>query len=219
MPAKEQEIAQLEQQSAAADFWEDNRAAQAIMARIAALHDQTDHWRELARQVDDLNGLMELAEADGDEALTDDIGRQAEGINCQIDKLEFGLQLCGLYDHNNAILAVHAGAGGVDSQDWAEMMLRMYLRWAEGRKYRAEVVETSEGEEAGIKSATVQITGKDAYGYLKSERGVHRLVRLSPFDSAHRRHTSFALVEVMPEVEDEVEVTIDPKDLRIDTYR
>jgi peptide chain release factor 2 len=189
------------------------------MARIAALHEQTDHWRDLSRQVEDLWSLFELAQADGDESLAEDIDAQAAELARCIDEREVELQLQGPYDHNNAILAVHAGTGGVDSQDWTQMLLRMYLRWAEDHRYKAEVVDTSEGEEAGIKSATVEITGRDSYGYLRGERGVHRLVRLSPFDQAHRRHTSFALVEVMPEVADEAAVEIDPKDLRIDTYR
>ncbi|HLG74315.1 MAG TPA: peptide chain release factor 2 [Chloroflexota bacterium] len=219
LPAKEQEVAELEQQSTQPEFWDDNRAAQAVMARIAALHEQTDHWRDLARQVEDLWSLFELAEADGDESLVADIDRQAAELNACVDQREFELFLSGPYDHNNAILAVHAGTGGVDSQDWTQMLLRMYLRWAEDHRYKTEIVDTSEGEEAGIKSATVEITGRDAYGYLKGERGVHRLVRLSPFDQAHRRHTSFALVEVMPEVADEGEIEIDPKDLRVDTYR
>lgn len=217
--AKEQEIAQLEGQSTQPDFWEDNRAAQAVMGRISSLHEQTDHWRDIARQVDDLWTLFELAEADDDEALAADIDHQAARLNACIDAREFELLLSGQYDHSNAILAVHAGTGGVDSQDWTQMLLRMYLRWAEAHKYKAEIVDTSEGEEAGIKSATVEISGRDVYGYLKGERGVHRLVRLSPFDQAHRRHTSFALVEVMPEIADDSEVEIDPKDLRIDTYR
>jgi peptide chain release factor 2 len=219
LPAKEQEIAELEQQSTSPDFWGDNRAAQAIMGRVAALHEQTDHWRDLARQIDELWSLFELAEADNDESLVGDIDRQATQLDACIDGREFELHLGGEYDHNNAILAVHAGTGGVDSQDWTQMLLRMYLRWAEAHKYKAEIVDTSEGEEAGIKSATVELTGRDAYGYLKGERGVHRLVRLSPFDQAHRRHTSFALVEVMPEIADDAAVEIDPKDLRIDTYR
>jgi peptide chain release factor 2 len=189
------------------------------MGRIAGLHERTDHWRELASQVEDSWSLFELAEADGDEQLAGDIDRQVGELNACIDEREFELLLSGQYDHNNAILAVHAGTGGVDSQDWTQMLLRMYLRWSEAHKYKAEVVDTSEGEEAGIKSATVEITGRDVYGYLKGERGVHRLVRLSPFDQAHRRHTSFALVEVMPEIADDAEVEIDPKDLRIDTYR
>jgi len=189
------------------------------MGRISSLHEQTDHWRDIARQVDDLQALFELAEADGDEDLVADIDHQVTDLQRCIDDREFELFLAGPYDHHNAILAVHAGTGGVDSQDWTQMLLRMYLRWAEARRYTAEIVDESEGEEAGIKSATVEINGRDAYGYLRGERGVHRLVRLSPFDQAHRRHTSFALVEVMPEIVEEAAVEIDPKDLRIDTYR
>jgi peptide chain release factor 2 len=189
------------------------------MARIAALHEQTDAWRDLARQIDELWEMFELAEAEGDEALAGDVDRQGAALNTCIEEREFELLLAGPYDHHNAILAVHAGTGGVDSQDWTQMLLRMYLRWAEEHKYKAQLVDESEGEEAGIKSATVEINGRDVYGYLKGERGVHRLVRLSPFDAAHRRHTSFALVEVMPEIAEEGAIEIDPKDLRIDTYR
>ncbi|MGH2364833.1 MAG: peptide chain release factor 2 [Chloroflexota bacterium] len=217
--AKERELVELDRQAAAPNFWDDNRAAQGVMGRISELHEQTDAWRDQASQAEELVGLLELAAADDDHALAEEISGQATELVARVDGLEFQLRLNGPYDHHSAILAVHSGAGGIDSQDWAEMMLRMYLRWAERHHYKSEVVDTSEGEEAGIKSATVQISGRDAYGYLKSERGVHRLVRLSPFDSAHRRHTSFALVEVLPEVDDDVEVTIDPQDLRIDTYR
>lgn len=170
-------------------------------------------------QSKDLLGLLELASADGDESLLNEIKADVGLLQERLGKLEFRLLLSGEYDDKNAILAVHAGAGGTESQDWVQMLLRMFLRWAERRGYQHEVLDLMPGEEAGIKSVVAQITGPYAYGYLKAERGVHRLVRISPFDAAHRRHTSFALVEVMPEVEDAVEVVINPDDLKIDVFR
>jgi len=189
------------------------------MRRLAEAHEQVETWRGLETSVGDLSGLLELAEAEGDEATAADVSAEAEALAARLDKLELSLALSGEYDRRDAILAIHAGAGGTDSQDWADMLLRMYLRWAEGHGYQARVLDMTVGEEAGIKSATAEVAGRNAYGYLRAERGVHRLVRLSPFDFSHARHTSFALVEVMPEVEDVAEVTIDPDDLRIDVFR
>jgi len=189
------------------------------MRRLTLLRQELASWDALASQSRDLRVLLELAESEGDEEMAAEVARDAERIARELESLEFQAMLGGEYDQSNAILAVHAGAGGTESQDWAEMLLRMYLRWAERRGYEAEVLDKTEGEEAGIKSATVEIRGPFAYGYLRAERGVHRLVRLSPFDAAHRRHTSFALVEVMPEIENEVEVEIDPDDLRVDVFR
>ena len=176
-------------------------------------------WRELQGSIGEALDLLELAEAESDEGVTAEVATEAGRLQSKLEKLEFRLQLGGPYDDRSAILAVHAGAGGTESQDWAEMLMRMYLRWAERRPYTTNVLDLTEGEEAGIKSVTIEIGGDYAYGYLRSERGVHRLVRLSPYDAAHRRHTSFALVEVMPEVEEAVEVQINPDDLRIDYYR
>jgi len=155
----------------------------------------------------------------GDESLLPELEQEAHNLESVIAKLEFDTMLSGKYDRGNAILAIHAGAGGTDSQDWAEMLLRMYLRWIENRGFTPEILDLSEGEEAGIKSVTIAVDGQYAYGYLHPEKGVHRLVRLSPFDAAHRRHTSFAQVEVLPQVEDKTSVTIDSNDIRIDTYR
>jgi len=154
-----------------------------------------------------------------DPALEEDLTREAESLSGEIDRRETEAMLSGEYDRGSAILAIHAGAGGTDSQDWASMLLRMYLRWAEQSGFTAELLDSSPGEEAGLKSATVAVDGEYAYGFLQAEHGVHRLVRLSPFDSAHRRHTSFALVEVLPQVDQSDEITINPADLRIDTYR
>jgi len=189
------------------------------MRRLAEAREQVETWRGLQVKVGELSDLLEMAEAEGDEATAADVSAEAEALAARLDELELSLALSGEYDRRDAILAIHAGAGGTDSQDWAEMLLRMYLRWAEGRGYQARVLDMTVGEEAGIKSATAEMTGPNAYGYLRAERGVHRLVRLSPFDFAHARHTSFALVEVLPEVEDVAEVTIDPDDLRIDVFR
>jgi len=189
------------------------------MRRLAEARQQVETWRGLAAKVRELSDLLELAQAEGDEAMAAEIAAEVEGLAARLDDLELSLALSGPYDRRDAILAIHAGAGGTDSQDWAEMLLRMYLRWAEGRGYQARVLDVTPGEEAGIKSATAEVAGANAYGYLRAERGVHRLVRLSPFDAAHARHTSFALVEVMPEAEDRAEVTIDPDDLRIEVFR
>jgi len=171
------------------------------------------------RRVADLLELIELSLAEGDESIVADLAADAEAAKREVEELEFELMLGGEYDNNAAILAVHAGAGGTESQDWAEMLMRMFLRWAERRRFAVEVLSVTPGEEAGIKSATLEITGRHTYGYLRSERGVHRLVRLSPFDSAHARHTSFALVEVMPVVEEATaEIDINPDDLRVDVF-
>lgn len=155
----------------------------------------------------------------GDESALPELEREYEALLADLKMRETELLLSGEYDGDNAILSVHAGAGGTDSQDWAEMLLRMYMRWGQDRGFRLEIADQSEGEEAGIKSATVMVSGPGAYGFLKAERGIHRLVRLSPFDSAHRRHTSFAQVEVIPEGDDDVDVQINPDDLRMETYR
>ena len=189
------------------------------MQRLSALKEEVEPWKALAHRVEELRALLELAASEGDDSLVDEIALDVEEAAKELGGLEFRLLLGGEYDDYDAILAVHAGAGGTDSQDWTEMLLRMYLRWAGGRDYETRILDSSAGEEAGLKSATIEVSGRYAYGYLKAERGVHRLVRLSPFDAAHRRHTSFALVEVMPAIEDQVEIKITPDDLRIETFR
>ena len=188
------------------------------MRRIAELRDAVSEWRGLERDVGQLEELLDLAEGENDRAVQDEIAREASTLAARLDRLEFDLALSGPYDSRNALLSIHAGAGGTESQDWAQMLLRMYLRWAERRGFDAAILDISHGEEAGIKSAHIDLKGKYAYGYAKSEKGSHRLIRLSPFDADHARHTSFALVEVMPEA-DPVEVTIDPDDLRFDYFR
>jgi peptide chain release factor 2 len=185
------------------------------MRRLSSLRDEVDRWTHLEHQVRDALDLSALE----DESLYDELVAETETLEKVIEKLEFQLLLSGPHDRDDAILAIHAGAGGTDAQDWAEMLLRMYLRWAEAHGHATDLVDQLAGEEAGVKRATITVSGAYAYGYLNSERGVHRLVRLSPFDAAHRRHTSFALVEVWPDISDTVAVTIDPNDLQIDTFR
>jgi len=203
----------------APDFWGDNRKAQAQMQQLNALREEVTTWEGIATQLNDLLGLAQLLEEEPDEEMQAEVAQSIPPIEEQIEKLQFALMLNGEHDERDAIISIHAGSGGVDAADWAEMLLRMYLRWAEGHRFRTEIYDYSEGEEAGVKSATVEITGRYAYGYLRSEIGTHRLIRLSPFDAAHRRHTSFAKVEVMPDIEDTIEINIRPEDIEVDTYR
>jgi peptide chain release factor 2 len=185
------------------------------MKRISNLDDQIREWSTLQTQVEGLSALWEL----DDGSLTEEINHHVDEMEDLVAKKEISLLLSGRYDHGNALLAIHAGAGGTDSQDWAGMLERMYLRWAENSGYKTEVLDRTMGEEAGIKSVTISVSGKLAYGYLKAEKGVHRLVRLSPFDAAHRRHTSFALVEVLPEIEGNDDIVIRPEDIEIEVYK
>ena len=187
------------------------------MRQLAEQKKVVERWRGLEKKVADIAELISLAEEDA--SLKAEIESEIEAVASRLDELELEMAFSSEYDARNAILAIHAGAGGTESQDWAEMLMRMYLRWAERRGYKAEVLDISPGEEAGIKSAIIGISGDYAYGYLKSEHGVHRLVRLSPFDADHARHTSFVLVEVMPEAEADVDVKIEPDDLKIDVFQ
>lgn len=219
IPGKETLVAQLEEAASKADLWEDPQAAQSTLRRLTEVREEVTRWRTMERRAHDALEFIALAIAEEDSALEAELTQEAEHLEETLDDQEFRLMLQGPYDKQNAVLAIHAGAGGTEAQDWAQMLLRMYLRWAERHRYRADVVDLSPGEEAGVKSVMVEIEGPYAYGYLRGEKGVHRLVRLSPFDADHGRHTSFALVEVMPEVADVGEVAIDPKDLRIDVFR
>jgi len=191
--------------------------AQGVMRLLADRKRLVERWRAMEKEVSDIAELATLAEEDA--SLWQEIGTEVADVATRLDDLELEMAFSSEYDSRNALLAFHAGAGGTESQDWTEMLLRMYLRWAERRGYQAEVLDVSPGEEAGIKSAIVEVSGDYAWGYLKSEHVVHRLVRLSPFDSDYARHTSFALVEVMPEAGGDVDVTIGPDDLKIDTFR
>lgn len=216
LAAKSQEVAALEEKSGAPNFWDDVRTAQATMQRLAALREEIDEWQSLQAR---LNDALELAQL-GDEGLAEELQREVEALQKIVDQRVFEAMMSGKYDRENAILSIHAGAGGTESQDWAQMLLRMYLRWAEAHGMQVEIIDQMEGEGAGLKSVTMTVKGSYAYGYLQSERGVHRLVRISPFDANKRRHTSFALVEVVPDVQGEItDIVIDEKDLEIDTYR
>jgi len=202
----------------APSFWDDSRKAQQVVQERADLARTIARFSELARQAEDLRVLWEMATEAGDESETADIEEGLAVLEKALEAFSVKIVLSGPQDKKNAILSIHPGAGGTESQDWAQMLTRMYLRWAERAGFKAEVVDLLPGEEAGIKSATIEITGEYAYGYLKSEIGVHRLIRISPFDASKRRHTSFASVAVIPEVED-VEVVVKDEELRIDVYR
>jgi peptide chain release factor 2 len=211
------ELAKIEQRVAEPDFWKDQEAAQKLLQRRRRLEDDRSLSESLKRRVDDLGVLMEWAEAG--EPVVDDLARSLDELAAQVDEGETKKMLGGEHDRKNAIVTIHPGAGGTESQDWAEMLLRMYMRWIERHEFKREVMDLQPGDEAGIKSATLLIQGDYTYGMLLAEAGVHRLVRISPYDQAARRHTSFASVYVWPELPEDVDVEIDEKDLRVDTYR
>ena len=201
------------------DFWSDSQQAQKTSQQVARLKEAVGRWSEMQSQVEDVETLLEMAEEEEDESLYGEIRSELDDLENALDQLEFEIMLSGEHDRKGAILEIHSGAGGTDAQDWAEMLLRMYMRWCENKGYQTQNLDLLPGEEAGIKSTTVMVTGDYAYGYLRAEIGIHRLVRLSPFDAGHRRHTSFASVFVYPDIEDEVEIEIKDSDLRIDTFR
>mgnify|MGYP001067375276 CR=1 FL=1 len=216
-PRLEARVAELEREMGAPGFWDDQERAAAISAEHARAARKLEAYRALARDVEDLEPLAEMAQEDPD--LAGELGEQIASVEGRLAQLEEERLFSGRYDAGDALVTVNAGAGGTDAQDWAEMVLRMQMRWAEKRGFEVELLEASPGEEAGIKSATFRVRGENAYGLYSAEKGVHRLVRLSPFDSAHRRQTSFAGVEVAPVVEDTGEIEIDEDDLQVDTYR
>ena len=217
MPKKKKRIEELEKISNAENFWSDREKAQKVMQELENLRGDAKKLSEIETSLDNLAEMSELAE--GDEKIKKEIGDQLGKIEEEVGKLEFETLFRGERDGSNAIVSIHSGTGGTDAQDWAEMLLRMYLRYAERKKWKAKIISESRGQEAGIKSATLDISGKLAYGYLKTEAGIHRLVRLSPFNANNLRQTSFALVEVLPEIDKIEEVVLNPADLRIDTFR
>jgi peptide chain release factor 2 len=219
LAARQQEVDVLEQRASDPDLWNDPGEAQRIMQRLTRLKQDVEQWSELEARLTSLAELIELTVAEEDETFRDEIGADINMARQELERREFALLLNGNYDDHDTFLSIQAGMGGTDAQDWAEMLLRMYIRWAEKHNYQVTVVDESPGDEAGIKSVTLEIRGPYAYGYAKAEAGVHRLIRLSPFNSAHTRQTSFARVEVMPEVDEAPEVVINPDDLRIDVYR
>jgi len=212
-------LAELEATLAHPDLWKDPDKAQVLLKERSELEASLFTLDSLTRKIEDQGVLLRLAAEEEDQSILPEVAEAVAGLEQEVSSWELQLLLGGEHDQGNAILSINAGAGGTESQDWAQMLLRMYLRWAEDRKYKAQVIDIQPGEEAGIKSATVTISGLHAYGYLKSESGVHRLVRISPFDFNKRRHTSFASVFVFPEIEDHIEVQISESDLRIDTFR
>ncbi len=189
------------------------------MQQLSALKEKVESWDKISGRVKDAATLVELSTDDADEATQQELAAEVEEISKEWQKREFQLLLSGRHDRSDAILAIHAGAGGTEAQDWASMLFRMYLRWAEEHDYQTDILDSLNGEEAGIKTVTLHVKGPWAYGYLRAERGVHRLVRLSPYDAAHRRHTSFALVEVLPDIEKDIDIEIRPEDLKIDVFR
>ncbi|MBI3637797.1 MAG: peptide chain release factor 2 [Candidatus Rokubacteria bacterium] len=215
---KEQRLAALDTEMGAPSFWEDNRRAQELMRERTELTRVVTRVKELAGRAEDLGVMLELAAEAGDGSLDAEMESGATSLRKDLDEFELKVMLSGPHDGKAAILSIHPGAGGTESQDWAQMLMRMYLRWCERSDFKAEVVDLLPGEEAGIKSVTIEVTGDSAYGFLRGETGVHRLVRISPFDASRRRQTSFASVAVVPEVDD-VEVTVREEELRIDVYR
>ncbi len=212
-------MVELERETMAQGFWEDRNLAQSKMKRLSGLTSDVDAWSKLQGDVESMAELVEVAIAERDDSLTETFVEELERLTETVDRREFQLALSGQYDRGSAIVAVHAGAGGIESQDWVRMIVRMLLRWSEQSDLESQMLDVSPGEEGGIKSAVLEISGEYAYGYLRSERGVHRLVRLSPFDADHARHTSFALVEVLPRVEQGVDITVDPADLKIEVFK
>lgn len=219
IPKLEKQLKELEEQTTQQEFWEDTENTTKVLSEIKKIKGKYTKYKELEKELNNLLELSELVQEEYDEEIIKDIIKNTKKTQRDLEKLELETLLSGKYDSNNAIVTIHPGAGGTESQDWAEMLYRMYTRWATKNEYEVKELDYLEGEEAGIKSVTFEIVGQNAYGYMKGEKGVHRLVRISPFDAGGRRHTSFASVEVLPEITEDIEININPDDLRIDTYR
>ena len=217
--AKVEKHSALQNQTTAPSFWNDQIAAQRVLQEIKSLETWISLWNNVNQKANSLEELILLAQSENEESLYNEILKELGSLDKTIEDVEFKNMLSGKDDERNCILTIHSGAGGTESQDWAEMLMRMYVRWGEQNGYKMTLVDILEGDGAGIKSATIEVEGEYSYGYLKAENGVHRLVRISPFDSNKRRHTSFASVFVIPEIDDTIEIDINPADLRIDTYR
>jgi peptide chain release factor 2 len=208
-------IGQLEKRTSDPEFWNNPEEARNLMQEISRLRESVEPWQGLSDRIDDALELMQL----GDDSLEVELNAETQEITAEVETMALAALLSGEYDSGDAILAIHAGAGGTEAQDWAQMLERMYLRWAEQNRYKVEILERSDGEEAGIKSVMMSVKGRFAYGYLRSEQGVHRLVRISPFDAANRRHTSFAKVELWPDLQGQVDIEVSEKEIKIETYR
>ncbi len=215
----EEKIKELEELSAKEDFWNDMENSQKVLQEIKQLKDKVARFNKLYGDWEDLSTLVELAQMEEDESLLPEVEEGYKALTSELETMKLETLLSGKYDKNNAIIAIHPGAGGTEAQDWASMLLRMYQRWGERRGFAVSTLDYLAGDEAGVKSVTIQLTGVNAYGYAKCEKGVHRLVRISPFDASGRRHTSFASVDVMPEIDDDIEINIRPEDLKVDTFR
>ena len=212
-------ISELEERSSAPGFWDDVENSQKVFQQTKQLKDKVERYDRLKGSWEDALVLVDLANEENDESMLPEVKKTVDEISAELDKMTLETLLSGPYDKNNAIITLHAGAGGTEAQDWCEMLLRMYQMYAQKNGYTVQTLDILPGDDAGTKSATIMISGLNAYGYLKSEKGVHRLVRISPFDAAGRRHTSFASIEVMPEIADDVEINIRTEDLKVDTYR
>ena len=209
----------MDKEITAADFWNDQNNAKKVMSKLDGLKETVNSWKDLNERINNLIEIEELLQQEQDESLSKELEQDKLKLTKDVESIETKTKLSGKHDKNNAIVSIHAGAGGTESCDWAQMLVRMYSRWAENKGFSFNTVDILDGDEAGIKSITFMINGPFAYGLLQSEIGVHRLVRISPFDANKRRHTSFASVDVIPEVDDDIDIVIDEKDLRIDTYR
>ena len=212
-------IAKLEKETLEPDFYNDIKNSQKVLQKIKEFSNKIERFKSLKSDWEDMSTLVELAIAEDDESLLEEIQTGFNSLSENIENMKLETLLSGPYDKSNAIITLHAGAGGTEAQDWCQMLFRMYQMWAEARGYKVSTLDLLDGDEAGLKGASILIEGLNAYGFAKCEKGIHRLVRISPFDSAGRRHTSFASVEVMPDIEDDIEININPDDLRIDTYR
>jgi len=215
---KGQEIRELEAKTMKPDFWTDQAQARAVSKRLAVMREEYQEWEHMRRETEELLGFADLAYREHDHSVHGEVEEKLHMLEAEFNKLEFHVLLAGPHDRENVIMALHAGTGGVDAMDWTGMLMRMYMRYAEKKGWRVQLLDESRGQEAGYKSVLLRVEGAYVYGHLKAEAGVHRLVRISPFDAEKMRHTSFALVEVLPELESVEEVTIDPKDLRVDTF-
>ena len=219
IPNLEKDLKELEVKTTNPDFWEDSKNSNIVLSKIKNLKNKCQKYRNLENEIDNTIELIELLKIEYDEDLAEEMVKDIKQIEKDIEKFEIETLLSGKYDKNNAILTIHPGAGGTEAQDWAEMLYRMYTRWANKSGYKVEELDYLEGDEAGLKSVTFEVTGENAYGYLKGEMGVHRLVRISPFDSGGRRHTSFASLEVLPEITDDIDLYINPDDIKMDVFR
>lgn len=210
---------ELEHKAAEPEFWNDMEKSQKVLQKIKTLKSKLESFESINTQWEDLLTLSDLGLEEQDKSVIPEVGEGLEKVKTSLEVLRLETLLTGPYDKNNAILTLHAGAGGTEAQDWVQMLLRMFTRWAENKGYQVEILDYLDGDEAGVKSVTIQIIGENAYGYMRSEKGVHRLVRISPFDASGRRHTSFASLDVMPELDDSIEIDINPEDIKMDVYR